>query len=80
MDAKYNLVRRAGPGGLRYILVARDPDKVGLDVQEGSRRKRRKVQIGEVMVDVKAFSVDLDYEKLGDRYRIPGLRDRRECE
>jgi hypothetical protein len=92
MDEKYSLVRRPFLGdrdyrGLRYVLVARNPDRVGLDVPAGEgqggqrrrRKRRRKVQVGEVLMDVKAFSLDGDYERLGGRYGVAGLRDRRKC-
>jgi hypothetical protein len=94
MDEKYSLVRRPFLGerdrenyrGLRYVLVARNPERVGLDGpgvgqggQQRRRRKRRKVQVGEVLMDAKAFSLDGDYERLGGRYGVSGLRDRREC-
>jgi hypothetical protein len=104
MDEKYSLVRRPFLGdrdrdrerengysynGLRYVLVARNPERVGLGLhmplagegqggQQRRRRKRRKVQVGEVLMDVKAFSLDGDYERLGGRYGVAGLRDRRE--
>jgi hypothetical protein len=68
--------------GLRYVLVARNPERVGLGLhvpaaQHRRRKRRRKVQVGEVLVDVKAFSLDGDYERLGGRYGVAGLRDRR---
>jgi hypothetical protein len=93
MDEKYSLVRRPFLGdrdrdrenyrGLRYVLVARNPERVGLGLdmpskRYGRRKRRRKVQVGEVLMDVKAFSLDGDYERLGGRYGIAGLRDRRE--
>jgi hypothetical protein len=95
MDEKYSLVRRPFLGerdrdrdrenyrGLRYVLVARNPERVGLGLdvpaeQHRRRKRRRKVQVGEVLMDVKAFSLDGDYERLGGRYGVPGLRDRRE--
>jgi hypothetical protein len=94
MDEKYSLVRRPFFGerdrdrggenyrGLRYVLVARNPERVGLGLhvpsEQHRRRKRRKVQVGEVLMDVKAFSLDGDYERLGGRYGVAGLRDRRE--
>lgn len=69
--------------GLRYVLVARNPERVGLGLdvpsqRYGRRKRRRKVQVGEVLMDVKAFSLDGDYERLGGRYGVAGLRDRRE--
>ena len=92
MDEKYSLVRRPFLGdrdrghdyrGLRYVLVARNPERVGLGLhvpaaQHRRRKRRRKVQVGEVLMDVKAFSLDGDYERLGGRYGVAGLRDRRE--
>jgi hypothetical protein len=90
MDEKYSLVRRPFLGdrdrdyrGLRYVLVARNPERVGLGLdvpseRYGRRKRRRKVQVGEVLMDVKAFSLDGDYERLGGRYGVAGLRDRRE--
>jgi hypothetical protein len=95
MDEKYSLVRRPFLGerdrdrdrenyrGLRYVLVARNPERVGLGLdvpaeQHRRRKRRRKVQVGEVLMDVKAFSLDGNYERLGGRYGVPGLRDRRE--
>jgi hypothetical protein len=74
LDDKYNLVRQVGVGGLRYILVAREPDKVGLD-SPASRRRKRKVQVGNSLIDVKAFSIDMDYDRLGFRHQVPNLHE-----
>lgn len=78
MDEKYHLKRKTGPTGLRYILVARVPAQIEIAGNSVGKKRRKLGAQDKEQIDLTAFSLDMDYERLGERHHVQGLHDLRE--